>query len=308
MPSPARTRPGRPILLATATLLPWGWFLVRNLGWLTEPIAVAFPLIGGVLVLLLGITGIVARRVGPVAVAGSLLLLTTVVTIAPRIPAPSPVPRAGVRILSANVYQLNREPAAAAAALAATDADVVIAVETPDGFGALLGARDATRPFSADTPQITMRSRFPLESAPMSSYLPRGRVLRAIVRAPSGPFVVYAVHALNPAYESTFAEQLDFIDRLRRAALAETLPVVIAGDFNMSDRQLGYRNMVGSFRDASRAGWAADTYDHGVWRALLLRIDYLFVDPSWCAADSLRIAVPGSDHEAVEATVGPCPG
>jgi endonuclease/exonuclease/phosphatase family metal-dependent hydrolase len=142
----------------------------------------------------------------------------------------------------------------------------------------------------------------------MSSYLPRGRVLRAIVRAPSGPFVVYAVHALNPAYESTFAEQLDFIDRLRRAALAETMPVVIAGDFNMSDRQLGYRNMVASFRDASRAGWAADTYDHGVWRALLLRIDYLFVDPSWCAADSLRIAVPGSDHEAVEATVGPCPG
>jgi endonuclease/exonuclease/phosphatase family metal-dependent hydrolase len=128
------------------------------------------------------------------------------------------------------------------------------------------------------------------------------------VQGPAGPFVLYAVHALNPAYESTFAQQLDFVDRLRRATAAETVPVVISGDFNMSDRQLGYRAMTASFRDAGRAGWAADTFDHGLWRALLLRIDYVFVEPSWCAADSRRLDVPGSDHEAVAATIGPCPG
>jgi endonuclease/exonuclease/phosphatase (EEP) superfamily protein YafD len=128
-----------------------------------------------------------------------------------------------------------------------------------------------------------------------------------VIRAPAGQVVLYAVHALNPAYEYPFAQQLDFVDRVRRAALAETMPIVLAGDFNLSDRELGYRELAGSFRDAARAGWAGNTFDQGLWRLFFLRIDYVFVDRSWCAADAHRVDVPGSDHEAVGVTVGPCP-
>ena len=303
-----RTRPRRALLVGILAVLPWSWFLVRNLGWPGEVVAVAFPLIGGVLIVVLGIVAIAMRRIVPLAIAASLLILTVVVTVLPRMPVRTPPPRSGVRLLSANVYELNREPRAAAAALASSDADIVVAVEPPPGFGRVFASSDPSRTYATEDTKSVIHSRFPIESQPIPSFLPPSRLTRAIVQGPAGPFVLYAIHAFNPAYESTFAQQLTFVARLRRAALGETMPVVIAGDFNMSDRQQGYRDMTSSFRDADRAGWAADTYDHGIWRALLLRIDYVFIEPSWCAADAHRVDVPGSDHEAVEATVGPCPG
>jgi endonuclease/exonuclease/phosphatase (EEP) superfamily protein YafD len=255
----------------------------------------------------MGLAAFGTRRVDPIAVALSVLILAAVVTVAPRMPVPTPQPTPGLRVVSANVFETNQDSAAAAAALARTDADVVVAVETSPGFGQMLASMDTDRPFEVHDSKTVIRSRFLIENAPIPPSVPRSRALRAIVRGPAGAFALYAIHALNPAYESTFSEQLDFVDRLRRAALAETMPVVIAGDFNMSDRQLGYRMMTESFRDAGRADWAADTFDHGLWRMLLLRIDFVFVEPSWCAADSRRLDVPGSDHEAVAATIGPCP-
>jgi endonuclease/exonuclease/phosphatase (EEP) superfamily protein YafD len=306
--SPSRTpRLRRVALFAAAGALPWAWFLVRDLGWLAEPFAVAFPLIAGLLVVLLGLAAFGTRRLGPLVVAVSVVILAAAVTVAPRIPVGTAPPQPGVRIISANVFEQNRVPAAAAASLTRTDADVIVAVETPPGFGPTLAARDTLRPFQAHDSKTVIRSRFPISSAPIPPSVPPSRTFRAIVQGPAGAFVLYAIHALNPADEGTFSEQLDFVDRLRRAALAETMPVVIAGDFNLSDRQLGYRLMTESFRDAGRAGWAADTFDHGLWRALLLRIDYVFVERSWCTADAHRMDVPGSDHEAVAATIGPCP-
>jgi hypothetical protein len=114
------------VRVAAATALPWAWFLVRNLGWPAEPFAVAFPLIGGLLVVLLGLGALGTRRVAPLSVAASVLILTVVVTVAPRMPAATAPPRSGLRIVSANVFELNPDPAGAAAALARTDADVLV--------------------------------------------------------------------------------------------------------------------------------------------------------------------------------------
>ncbi|MEP7059660.1 MAG: endonuclease/exonuclease/phosphatase family protein, partial [Actinomycetota bacterium] len=74
-----------------------------------------------------------------------------------------------------------------------------------------------------------------------------------------------------------------------------TGPVVIAGDLNLSDRTHGYRILLSDFRDAMRAGaWAGDTFEQGIWRYALLRIDHLFVSRSWCAKDPSRFTVTGS--------------
>jgi endonuclease/exonuclease/phosphatase (EEP) superfamily protein YafD len=84
--------------------------------------------------------------------------------------------------------------------------------------------------------------------------------------------------------------------------------VVLAGDFNMSDRSRGYRTLSDSFRDAMRAGTpAGSTYENGLWSALFLRIDHIFTTPAWCAVNSRRYPVPGSDHEGIEGLLGPCP-
>jgi hypothetical protein len=57
--------------------------------------------------------------------------------------------------------------------------------------------------------------------------------------------------------------------------------------------------------DAMRSGWTGPT-SVTQWRLLLLRIDHLLVGPRWCGDASRRFELPGSDHDGVTATVGPC--
>jgi endonuclease/exonuclease/phosphatase (EEP) superfamily protein YafD len=292
---------------ALAAAAPWSWFLVRNLGWVAEPFAVAFPLLVLLGVALSGTFAIVGRNRRTLMVTASILALAIVVVAGPRRPQTTAAPIDPLRVVSANVFDQNSTPLDAARALASTDADVLVAVETGREFPRMLADADSRRPFVVTGPGIVVRAQYPLRVLPLSSSLPEERSLRVLVERPAGSVVLYAVHALNPAYQSTFARQLSFVTRLSLAAERETDPVVIAGDFNMSDRQLGYRRMTSVFRDAARAGWASNTYDFSFWRLLMLRIDFVFVERSWCAARSGRVDVPGSDHQGVVTTIGPCP-
>lgn len=295
------------IRTAIVAAAPWSWFLVRDLGWIAEPFAVAFPLLAMLGVALSATFAIVGRDRRTLVVTASVLVLGVVVVLGPRLPQSTAAPVDPLRIVSANVYDANQTPMDAARVLARSDADVIVAVETGQHFPELLAGLDEERPFEVVGPDMVVRSRYPMQVLPLPSSLPDQRSIRVRVERPAGSVVLYAVHALNPAYESTFAQQLDFVTRLSHAAQREADPVVIAGDFNMSDRQLGYRRMTSIFRDADRAGFAPDTYDFSFWRAVFLRIDYVFVERSWCTADSGRFEVPGSDHEGIATTVGPCP-
>jgi endonuclease/exonuclease/phosphatase family metal-dependent hydrolase len=128
------------------------------------------------------------------------------------------------------------------------------------------------------------------------------------IERPGAPFVLRVIHAPNPLYETTFEQQEALAAHIVETAEAEQLPAVVVGDLNLSDRAEGYRIITRSMRDAMRAGsWPGDTYRLHVWRALLLRIDHMFVPNGWCAADAGTFEVPGSDHRGIEATVGPCP-
>ena len=51
----------------------------------------------------------------------------------------------------------------------------------------------------------------------------------------------------------------------------------------------------------------ATTYLWGWWPALMLRIDHVFVTPSWCATDPRTFTAAGSDHLGVDVAVGPAP-
>jgi endonuclease/exonuclease/phosphatase family metal-dependent hydrolase len=91
------------------------------------------------------------------------------------------------------------------------------------------------------------------------------------------------------------------------AIAREHRPVVVAGDMNMSDRVVSYRSMEAELTDAMEAGtFGRTTYVRGWWPTLLLRIDHIFIDPTWCAADPTTVTVTGSDHRGVEAVIGPC--
>jgi endonuclease/exonuclease/phosphatase (EEP) superfamily protein YafD len=81
--------------------------------------------------------------------------------------------------------------------------------------------------------------------------------------------------------------------------------VVVAGDLNSTDRARDYRLLDAGLVDAMRDGWAGPT-SVTQWRAFLLRIDHLFVGRGWCGDGAHRVELPGSDHDAIVATVGPC--
>jgi endonuclease/exonuclease/phosphatase (EEP) superfamily protein YafD len=294
---------------ALGAAVPWIWFLVRGIGGRVEAVAVALPMLVLVAFVVLAVVTALLREPRLLAVLGSLVIFGAVAIVAPRLPHASGAPSPSVRLVSANVFFDNTSPAEAVESVLATRADVEVLVETSPELRAILAARDTAHPYAVQDDQLVVRSRFPLSAMPDPAGLPTRRILRLGVDAPSGPFVLYAIHALNPLSESTFANQLDWVDRLRSSAAREDLPVVMAGDFNMSDRQLGYRRMTdGLLRDAiTGAGWGRSTYPYGIWAALVLRIDHVFEPTDWCSGAPDTFAVPGSDHAGLEVDVGPCP-
>jgi endonuclease/exonuclease/phosphatase family metal-dependent hydrolase len=141
------------------------------------------------------------------------------------------------------------------------------------------------------------------------------RAHRLEIDAPGGRVIVYLAHLVRPHLgprrflkirRQLHAQQQER-DSLAVAARSETAPVILAGDFNTSDRSHGYRRLHDHFRDAMRARWAGPTFVAPLWRAFLLRIDHVFVPKDWCAVHPKRFTLHGSDHNGVAVTVGPCP-
>jgi Endonuclease/Exonuclease/phosphatase family len=98
------------------------------------------------------------------------------------------------------------------------------------------------------------------------------------------------------------------VSAIIRLTDSSRLPVVVAGDLNVSDRTDAYRRLVSHRRDAMRAQGAGSTYRPFPWNLLGLRIDHVIIDRSWCATRPNRFHPTGSDHQAVQVAIGPCPG
>lgn len=307
-PGPGALRRALPVALAIA--LPWLWFAVRETGGRMDAVAVGLPLVGVAAIVSTAIVGVVTRRALPLIAGTSVFVVCAVAVIGPRLPRAIPPPDPAVRVVMANVWDDNPTPGAVPGSLLTGDADVIAAIEFPhEGFIDAMTAEASTAGLGSSVRGggLAVWSRFPLRELDDLGFR-FARVMRLDVAAPAMPFVLYVVHALNPLRETSFAQQRQFTDDLLTAVDAEERPVVVAGDFNMSDRLVSYRVMDDALVDAMRADTAGHTtYLGGWWSTLLLRIDHVFVVPSWCAADPATFTVVGSDHRGVEVAVGPCP-
>jgi endonuclease/exonuclease/phosphatase (EEP) superfamily protein YafD len=288
-------------------VLPWAWFIVRGSWSPLDVVAVVLPPL--CLLALLGF-GLVAARTGRLLAltAGvSAFLVAVAAVMLPRLPIDQARPADGIRIAAANVLHGNDSPDNAAAELAGRHADVLVIIEANRGLTRrVLTVSSLSERITIG--RLSVLSRWPLVELRQPAALVGTPALRLRVERPDGPFVLHAVHAPNPLYQTTFEEQERLAAALVRVADAEALPAVIVGDLNLTDRAEGYRVLEASMRDAMRAGaWPGNTYRLHVWQVLLLRIDHLFVPNGWCAADPVTFDVPGSDHRGIEATVGPCP-
>lgn len=301
-------RPSRWVAALVGAALPWAWFLLRDLGGPAEGVAVLLPLLVLTALILVLAFAVGGRRAILLPAAASLLAFGLVSVGGPMLPGHGPPPTASVTLVSANLFWNNPTPDAAVDALLAIGADVEVAIETTGEHRAALERIDTAHPYAATDDQLVVRSRYPVTAMLDPRNVPARRILRVTIEAPAGTFVLYAVHALNPLSESTFASQLSWVRRLLAAASQEELPVVIAGDFNMSDRQLGYRRLAGDMRDAITAdGRGHTTYSNGIWAPLFLRIDHVFVSREWCGMNGHTVQLPGSDHDGVAVAIGPCP-
>ena len=293
-----------------AIAVPWLWFPLRELGGPLDLVAVGLPLIGVAAIIVGAVAALLAGRAWPLIAAASALMVCAVAVLAPRFPRRIAPPATAIRVAMANVWEGNPTPEAVPEALVDRGADVLVAVEMPsDEFYRAMTASAATDGLDSAVRRGWQAawSRFPLDELDELG-LGSWRVMRVSVDVPDSPFVLYIVHGLNPLRDTSFEDQRLFVEDLLAAIGSEQRPVVVTGDFNMSDRVVSYRVMDAALTDAMRAETPGrTTYVSGLWSTVLLRIDHVFVDPAWCAADPGTFTVTGSDHRGVEVAVGPCP-
>jgi endonuclease/exonuclease/phosphatase (EEP) superfamily protein YafD len=295
--------------------VPWTWLLLPRFGGLGEMIAIAAPLLFfGVLVVHV-VSFFIFKRVLVIVSALVWLISAAVMIESPRTPTHFASPRNPVTIVAANLHYTNKTPVEGARDVVARHADVVVISEgTPDTESVLA----KSYPYELRSGRHGNRygefvvSRYPLRRRAVPHELNQAVV--AEVMAPA-PFLLVGVHLPRAGIKGvpylgarvTFAGQQPPVSAVVRLTKSTRLPVVVAGDLNVSDRTASYRRLVAHRRDAMRAGWARSTYLQFPWRLIGLRIDHVLIDNSWCAKDARRFHPSGSDHDGVEVVIGPCP-
>lgn len=308
---PVRRRWVGPLCLALA---PWLWFAVRRFGPELDLAAVFFPAAAVAAALVCALAAVLGRRLLYAVPVASFLVCAVVAIWSPRTPHATAAPVDPFVLVSANVFIDNPTPSAAARSLADQQADVLVVVEATQELrdaltASLAGYAHATRGEArgGDLGRLDIYSRWPLEPLKRFQDLPKSTALAVTVDRPAGPFGLVAVHLPNPLHEISFPDHLAMTQRLLADAHAGGGPVILAGDFNTSDRTHAYGALTTSTRDAMRTTWPVTTYGSGLFRLLALRIDYVLEPPTWCSAGATTFEIPGSDHLGLSVSLGTCP-
>jgi endonuclease/exonuclease/phosphatase (EEP) superfamily protein YafD len=307
------TRGRRRLDLLLAAALPWSWFAVRDVRGGLDGLATVLPLPVAAVAIVTLLAAVLRRRLDLAGVGLSWLAMGVAAVAGPWLPQRGPAPVEPIRLVEANVFHGNHTLDKTLADVLAQRGDLVVLTEASARTRrALAGAYPHQgRPRRGD--QLVL-SRFPLRRLDRPGSFPAELTAeRWEVETGWGPVVLYTArlsrpHARQPAQIGEALERQETqVAALLKAATAERLPTLLAGDLNLSDRTREYRRLAGRFRDAMRAELSGPTYARLLYRPLLLRIDHLFVPKDWCTGKARTFTMRGSDHRGVAADVGPCP-
>ena len=273
-----------------------------------------------------------SRRAGLVLMAPVVLLAWTYGPLFLPRSIPSPVRGSGqpsgamLRVMTANLLVSNDDLSAVAGLLLAERADIVAIQELSPSMAEYLRRElHAQYPYQLLEPSTSaaglgILSRHPIRAEHAGGTLPRacfcqrvtvdlgGRTLALVNVHPWPPKIGYVRLGRLPIPTSFAPEQTK---RGIAAALQElegrTGPLIVLGDFNLSDRQPLYRQLRPSLLDAhAEAGWGlghsfpALAFD-GLPNISFVRIDYVLHDRSLTARSARTGTTPGSDHRHVVA-------
>jgi vancomycin resistance protein VanJ len=241
---------------------------------------------------------------------------------------------ADLRVVSFNVWGNNPRLAEVEAWLRAMDADLVLLQEIPPQYAGGIPALADLYPYQAgQSPDLRLYGNLTLSRTPILQVedfdlegdgIPSQQ--RIVVEVPgSGQVAVYNVHLLMPMRQQArlnlpgnffplvMATRYD--DRGRNAQItrllarveAESLPVLIGGDFNLSDQSVTYTQLASHLTDAFRAAgrgfgfsWpSAERVRLPGWVPPLLRIDYVWTSAAFISLAGWIGPDLGSDHRPV---------
>ncbi len=307
-PAPSRLRAGLWILL------PWIWFVIRDLGSWMEVVAIALPAIGLVALVGAGFETLSGRRGIRQWSLASMALMATTAILLPRVPTTTASASTEVTLVTANLTGDNPRAGDSIDRLLAIDPDVLVLLEANADVVARSREIETALPFRALTPvvvwsQVAVFSRYEFEQLELPDSIDTDKILALRIDA-AEPFTLIAAHLPRPWLVRTPSDDTPAGRQALMVRFADWIgsldgPVVLAGDLNATDRGVGYRTLLdqGELTDLIRVNWAPTTSTK--WWPLLLRIDHVLVR-GFCAAGADTVPLEGSDHIGLEARIGRC--
>ncbi len=270
-----------------------------------------FPTLPAVLILL----GLRRWKSAGLLLPGALLLIVQYggFLVRPVVAAPDSAPQ--IRVLTFNIASKTSGFQPIELIILSSDADVVTLQEllTPaaDDLSAALADRypyHALHPFDDYARGVGVFSRYPISDDFYFNEFALGAQRIRLTFDHSQSIIVYSAHPTSPrilgGYDASYRSA--DIGRLLADARQQTDPVLLAGDFNITDQTDDYGRIAAVYGDAFRSagfGFGLTFPYAGKMSAALaflppiIRIDYVFFDRHWQALEAYRLGDSGgSDH------------
>ncbi len=249
------------------------------------------------------------RRMAAVAVAAAALL--PIAQVLPWYSDPRPAASAeagpGVKLLVSNVYYKNRRYGDLRRLVATEDPDVVGLIEVNSHWLRHLGELRARYPYYYELPDeryvgLGLYSKLPLADA-RTLRLPNSGLpaIAATLGAPGGDVEIILVHLPSPTDAALVRRRNQQIADLARHVRGLGRPTVVAGDFNLTMWNRGYRPLEDTARLVNaRTGHGAGPSWPALWR-LGVPIDHILATGGVQLANFRVLPAVGSDHYPIAA-------
>ena len=216
-----------------------------------------------------------------------------------------------IRIFEQNVYLGQADPAAVAAAMLASGADLAVLVEAWPSFMDALASQPGVDVFSYrlsvpgfEDGEVAVWSRWPLEDA-RGELLSTRPFIRAEVQAPAGAFTIGAVHTAAPINQAEVANWSGELAAL--GLLDRSEPIVLAGDFNATIDHAQFRALLeDGWSDVHTTKGCGFDETWPVGRGLgvpAMRLDHVLVSDHFEVKAVDVGHANGSDHKSIATTV-----
>lgn len=219
------------------------------------------------------------------------------------------------RLIAANLLYRQEDPSAMRGFLAGRSADVVVLSEFTPGWLEKLADFGEMYPYTVLRPRrnawgIAVLSKYPLGPVEdLNLGDDQSSHVRVIVRLPSGPVELYAVHLASPAGPRQAAQRNTQLRELAKiiAAADPGMPRIVAGDFNLTPWSPHFGDLL---RDARLTDPRRPFGLHYTWPAwpvplLWIPIDHCLVSGPLAVTRVAAGSPDGSDHLPLECDFAP---